>query len=207
MITDSVRATRAAALVVAALGGASHDFEWTARRAGGGAVRLHTSLCPLRADDGTIVGVVCLSFDTSAPCFPEVVTAALEKQDALITLVRDGVAFETVQALAGEDGQGPGDDAELGFLRRWLDHDPRPALERVICPLLAVFGEDDLMVPVAESARIFRATYTGHPEDLDIVTIPGADHRLQVGNPPALHPSYLPALSGLILQRLASAPG
>jgi hypothetical protein len=31
----------------------------------------------------------------------EVVTAALEKQDALITLVRDGAEFEIVQELAG----------------------------------------------------------------------------------------------------------
>ena len=136
---------------------------------------------------------------------PEVVAAALEKQDALSTLVRDGAEFEIVQELAGDDGPGPGDSAELEFVRRWLDHDPRPALERIGCPLLAVFGEDDLLVPVTESARIFRATYAGQPGSLDIVTIPGADHRLQVGNPPALHPSYLPSLSGWILQRRTHA--
>jgi pimeloyl-ACP methyl ester carboxylesterase len=131
----------------------------------------------------------------------EVVTAALEKQDALITLVHEGAEFEMVQALAGDDG--PRDSAELELVRRWLDHDPRPALERIVCSLLAIFGENDLLVPVAESARIFRATYAGPPGNLDIVTIPGADHRLQVDNPPVLHPSYLPTLCGWIVERLA----
>ena len=65
-ITDPVRATRSAALVVEVLGGISRDFEWTSRRAGDGTVRLHTSLCPLHDAHGGVVGVVCLSFDTSA---------------------------------------------------------------------------------------------------------------------------------------------
>ena len=57
----------------------------------------------------------------------DAVAGALATQDA-DRLVRAGADFETVQAAAGDDGHGPGDAAELELVRRWLDHDPRPAL-------------------------------------------------------------------------------
>ena len=75
-------------------------------------------------------------------------------------------------------------------MRRWLDHDPRPALERLTCPLLAIFGDQDLVTPVEESIAVFRAARAGRPGDLDVETLPGGDHRLQSGEPPALHPAY-----------------
>jgi diguanylate cyclase (GGDEF)-like protein/PAS domain S-box-containing protein len=105
-ITDSVRAARAAALVVAVLGGASHDFEWTSRRAGGGAVRLHTSLCPLRDAVGAVVGIVCLSFDTSErEAFEQaLVRAALHDQ---LTGLPGRSLFVHEVGLALSDRRGP----------------------------------------------------------------------------------------------------
>jgi pimeloyl-ACP methyl ester carboxylesterase len=85
-----------------------------------------------------------------------------------------------------------------------LDHDPRPALERLACPLLAIFGEKDLHVPVEESVAIFRAARSDHPGDLDIEILPGADHRLQIGDPPALHPDYAATLGEWIIRRVSS---
>ena len=130
----------------------------------------------------------------------EAVEAALAKQDALVALVRDGADFETVRAAAGGDDQGPGDAAELDLFRRWLDHDPRPALERITCPLLAIFGAEDLVTPVQDSIAGFRAARAGRTGDVEIETLPGADHRLHVGDPPTLHPAYASTLGEWIIR-------
>jgi uncharacterized protein len=127
---------------------------------------------------------------TAAGAPAEAVAGALAAQDALIALVRGGADIETVQAAAAEDGHGPGDAAELELVRRWLDHDPRPALERLTCPLLAIFGEKDLVTPVEDSIAVFRAARAGRPGQLDIETLAGGNHRLQIGEPPTLHPAY-----------------
>jgi uncharacterized protein len=127
---------------------------------------------------------------------PEAIAGALAKQDALMALVRDGADFETVVTAAG--GEGPPDALELELVRRWLEHDPRAALERLESPLLAIFGDEDLHVPIEESIAVFRAARADRPESLDVETLPGADHRLQVGDPKALHPAYEAALGDWI---------
>lgn len=133
----------------------------------------------------------------------EAVAGALATQDALVALVRGGADHETVKAAAGEDGHGPTDAAELELVRRWLDHDPRPALERITCPLLAVFGDEDLVTPVKDSVAVFRAARAGRPGGVEIETLPGADHRLHIGDPPALHPAYASTLGDWILRRVS----
>ena len=120
-----------------------------------------------------------------------------------MTLVRAGADFETVQAAAGDDGHGPGDDAEIELVRRWLDHDPRPALEQLTCPLLAIFGEQDLVTPVEESVAVFRAARTGRSGELHIATLAGGDHRLQIGEPPTLHPDYHQTLGDWIIRHVS----
>jgi pimeloyl-ACP methyl ester carboxylesterase len=53
-----------------------------------------------------------------------------------------------------------GDDGvveHLGFMARIYDYDPVPALERVTCPVLAIWGQRDLYVPVAASLEAFAA--------------------------------------------------
>jgi pimeloyl-ACP methyl ester carboxylesterase len=140
---------------------------------------------------------------TAAGAPAEAVAGALATQDALMALVRGGADFETVRAAAGDDDHGPGDAAELDLVRRWLDHDPRPALERLACPLLAIFGEKDLVTPVEESVAIVRAARAGRPGHLDVATLPGGDHRLQRGDPPALHPAYDATLGDWIIRHLA----
>jgi uncharacterized protein len=53
-----------------------------------------------------------------------------------------------------------GDDGvveHLAFMARIYDYDPIPALEKVTCPVLAIWGQRDLYVPVAASAERFAA--------------------------------------------------
>ena len=133
----------------------------------------------------------------------DVVADALATQDALMALVRDGADIETVRAAAGGDGQGPGDAGELELVRRWLDHDPVPNLERLESPLLAIFGGQDLHVPVEESVAVFRAARAGRPGELDIELLPGGDHRLQSGDPQTLDPAYASTLGDWIVRHVS----
>jgi hypothetical protein len=58
---------------------------------------------------------------------------------------------------------------------RWLLRDRYPSIDRIAritSPLLVIVGEDDLVVPAADSAALYDAA--PHPKRL--VTIPGADH-------------------------------
>jgi pimeloyl-ACP methyl ester carboxylesterase len=53
-----------------------------------------------------------------------------------------------------------GDDGvveHLAFMARIYDYDPTPALARVTCPVLAIWGARDIYVPVAASAEAFAA--------------------------------------------------
>ncbi len=75
-------------------------------------------------------------------------------------------------------------DEEIATLLRWrcLDLDPSPAWERIRCPVLAVYGEADEIVPVAESAaRLGAALERGANEDHEVRVVPGANHSLQPG--------------------------
>ncbi|MEV2242200.1 alpha/beta fold hydrolase [Micromonospora sp. NPDC049891] len=70
----------------------------------------------------------------------------------------------------------------IAFLAGIADHDPTTALRSLTCPLLAIYGAEDLLVPVRESARVVATILreAGH-DDHEIVVFPGADHNLRVG--------------------------
>jgi hypothetical protein len=132
----------------------------------------------------------------------ESIERTLDAYDRVVALVRDGATLETVKAAVAEAGMAgaePADPEELELVRRWQDHDPRPALERMACPILAIFGGADQLVPVEASAAVFRAAGARPGRRVDIVVLPGASHRLLVGEPPALHPSYLTTLTDWIV--------
>jgi pimeloyl-ACP methyl ester carboxylesterase len=71
--------------------------------------------------------------------------------------------------------------AELGFVMRILVYDPQPALAALRCPLLAIFGADDRVVPVERSVRAIERLV----RDRLVVVFPDADHnaRVSTGEP------------------------
>jgi uncharacterized protein len=139
--------------------------------------------------------------------------AAVERfYDRLIASAREGASLEEArEALAREGSPAVLEDLEIPFLpddtAEWefacsiVDYDPRPALERIRVPVLALFGEADTIVPVAESARVYRESVS--PDLLTLVIVPGADHRLQTGNPPRLADGYLERVAEFVLAALA----
>jgi fermentation-respiration switch protein FrsA (DUF1100 family) len=48
-----------------------------------------------------------------------------------------------------------------------FDYDPRPAMERISVPTLALFGGDDAIVPVDESVAVYREAVRP-----DLLTLP-----------------------------------
>ena len=132
--------------------------------------------------------------------------------DWLVTLMRERVPFEDVRRRIAEAGF-PDAFHELGLpvlpersedwnlMTRLLDYDPRPALERIRVPLLALFGADDTIVPVEASVDVYREAV--RPELLTVAVLPGGDHRLQTGDPPALANGYLGTLSSFVVSAVA----
>lgn len=137
---------------------------------------------------------------------------AMEQFDALVEVVHDGGRFEDVRGRI-LPGRRPGiyekldltlfpDDAELwDFMVAILDYDPRPALERISVPVLALFGAGDTLVPVDESVAVYRAAV--RRELLALAVFPGADHRMQAGDPPHMVDGYLETLSSFIRAAVA----
>lgn len=131
------------------------------------------------------------------------VDARLRAFDVMVEMLRAGVAFDDARvrmvALGVEDGAGfvASDDAEWGLARAIIDHDPRPAMRRIEVPVLALFGADDEVVPVAASVDVYRAEV--RRDLLTVAVLPGGDHRVQAGDPPRLVARYADTLVGFIL--------
>ena len=80
-----------------------------------------------------------------------------------------------------------------------LLNDPEDYLTRVRCPLLAFFGEDDLLQPTERSAALYDQYLTAAGnKDYKIVVIPGVGHSIGLWTP-----GYWPALSDW-LDRISS---
>jgi pimeloyl-ACP methyl ester carboxylesterase len=66
------------------------------------------------------------------------------------------------------------------WFRYFLTLDPRPALRKVKCPVLAINGENDLQVPANENLReIEGALKAGGNNDITIVRLPKLNHLFQ----------------------------
>ena len=132
------------------------------------------------------------------------VDTAMRQFDFLAQLARDRVPFADAQERARHAAGDldspfvPDDEDVWNLISTGLDYDPRPALERITTPVLALFGGDDAVVPVTDSVDVFRAAVPA--EHLRVEVFKGADHRLQVGDPPQLADGYLETLASFIVR-------
>jgi uncharacterized protein len=101
-------------------------------------------------------------------------------------------AFETVSLPVL-----PEDEADWQLFAAMVDYDPRPALERIEVPVLALFGADDPITPVEDSVAVFREA--GRPGLTHVEVFAGAGHRLEIGDPPTLVDGYLETLVSFVL--------
>jgi uncharacterized protein len=136
------------------------------------------------------------------------VEAELERFDFVLGLMRENVPLEGVQGrldAAGFAVHGHldvvDDPAEWRLIAAIVDYDPRPALERIHVPVLALFGEDDAIVPVDESVAVYRQAV--RPELLTVAVLPEGNHRIQVGDPPRMAAGYMERLLAFIAAAVA----
>jgi pimeloyl-ACP methyl ester carboxylesterase len=132
---------------------------------------------------------------------------AMSDFEALVAMLRERAPFEEARLRIREAGLGtvyeeldlpfvPEDEAEWNLGAAMIDYDPRPALERITVPVLALFGGDDTIVPVEESVAVYREAV--RPNLLAVEVFPGGDHRVQTGDPPRMADGYLETLSSFI---------
>jgi len=82
-------------------------------------------------------------------------------------------------------GAGATLDAQLKMVltpwfRYFLTYDPKPALMKVRCPVLAINGEKDLQVPPDEDLRVIEQTLAAAKNpDYKVVKLPGLNHLFQ----------------------------
>jgi pimeloyl-ACP methyl ester carboxylesterase len=130
------------------------------------------------------------------------IAEGLRSFDVLLAMLREGAALAHARHRFDAAGFPLPPDFELAeeadweHMRALVDYDPRPALERLTVPVLALFGEDDSIVPVGASVAVFEEAV--RPEHLTVVVLPEADHRMQVGDPPRLAEGYLNALTAFV---------
>jgi pimeloyl-ACP methyl ester carboxylesterase len=94
------------------------------------------------------------------------------------------------------------------FVLRWEREgfDPTATLEQMTCPLLALFGELDVLIPAAESAAgVARALAVAGNADATIHVFPGVNHRLKDAATGAFPPDYLPLLTDWLQERVRRA--
>jgi pimeloyl-ACP methyl ester carboxylesterase len=95
-----------------------------------------------------------------------------------------------------------------------MGYDPMPALEKVTCPVLAVFGELDTLTPVDETTRNLRdGLQKAKNRDVTIKVFPNADHALLVwpgpndqAHWPTLAVGYVDTLLDWIKKHVVSLP-
>lgn len=93
-----------------------------------------------------------------------------------------------------------------------MAYDPMPTLEKVTCPVLAIFGELDTSTPVAETIANYQAGLSkAGNRDVTIKVFPNADHALLVwpkagdkAHWPVLAPGYLDAMGNWVDRHIAS---
>lgn len=70
---------------------------------------------------------------------------------------------------------------EIAYVARLSTFDPRPALASLRCPLLALYGADDVHLPVERNVHVLEdALERAEHDDYSIIVVPDADHGLRV---------------------------
>jgi pimeloyl-ACP methyl ester carboxylesterase len=129
----------------------------------------------------------------------------------VVSMLRSGIALADAKTRVAERGVPtafetlslpvlPDDEAEWRLLAAMIDYDPRPALERIRVPVLALFGAEDPITPVERSVAVFRAAV--RPELLHVGVFEGAGHRLET-DALGLAAGYLETLRGFVLAAAA----
>ncbi|HEV2366239.1 MAG TPA: alpha/beta fold hydrolase [Caulobacteraceae bacterium] len=108
--------------------------------------------------------------------------AAIEKAGDQAAAVAAAKAILTSAATTAKAPPGSLDQAAAAMANPWfrffLSYDPVPALSRLRCPVLALWGSKDLQVPPDENAPVVSAALS-HDPDVQVEVLPGLNHLFQ----------------------------
>lgn len=131
--------------------------------------------------------------------FPEQeVRKAVTLHDAINEAARQHLPYAHISALLTRDANqawetfyGAWDEPMWSFFQLIMDYDPLPALERVRCPILALFGERDMVVPVQQSVSLMQQTFVRRgQQQATIHVFPDADHGIRLDGGERLAPGF-----------------
>lgn len=142
------------------------------------------------------------------------IQAAVAFMEAIHDAARAGMPFDEVNGSILQPAQGTPGGTYFGEISPQLWRflclnanplfEPIDALTRITCPVLAIFGEEDDLVPVAPSVEIFEAAFKrSDAPSLTIRVFPGADHRIRVGSAGAFAPGYLETMTGWLIRQVS----
>jgi len=146
-------------------------------------------------------------------------TEAMAWVDRRFGLMRDGTSPEAILAEQQQFADRPwfgtalvpyDSEPAIAFISGMLDFDPRAVMPDVRCPVLALFGAADTLVPAHTNLR----AYAEHlPSDVrhGYAVFPQANHGLFVADPvegvdrrDQLAPAYLPTVTAFLADQTAS---
>jgi uncharacterized protein len=120
----------------------------------------------------------------------EEIQQAIAYQDLYFEAMRSDTAYEKLRAeydrlrasgVRWAWNPGPKEALQRQRTRNFTDFDPVPVLEKVRCPVLAFFGEKDVLVPPEGNVGPLEAALKkGGNQDVTIKVLPGANHRFEV---------------------------
>jgi pimeloyl-ACP methyl ester carboxylesterase len=145
---------------------------------------------------------------------PDTAAAAVKLRAALEETITALPEAQRAQAGSPEAIEAQVRQVNSPWFRFFLTYDPRPALERVHVPILALNGGNDLQVPAEADLREVEAAFArGRNPDATARLLPGLNHLFQkssTGSPgeyatieETMDPTALDAVSGWILERFA----
>ena len=115
----------------------------------------------------------------------------MTKEEKAAIKDKDAYIKETVQSTIAQ--------FSTNWMKFFLNYDPVPALQKVTCPVLVLFGGKDLQVPPAQNRKYIEdALRSGGNNDFEVVVFPGANHLFQeagTGSPneyPQLPKEFIP---------------
>jgi fermentation-respiration switch protein FrsA (DUF1100 family) len=127
------------------------------------------------------------------------VTAAIKQLVAGMPEAQQGTTVRLLMAAAT--------DLLAPWTRYFIAYDPRPALEKLHVPVLALNGTLDLQVPYQQNlAAIEAALKSGGNRDYEIVEMPGLNHLFQTavtGNP-SEYPTISETMAPAVLEKIAA---
>lgn len=144
---------------------------------------------------------------------------ALDKKIAitLYGMVREGKKERDLERALGKEAGLQGELAalwqnqiprlETPWLRFFLSYDPRPELEKLKCPVLALHGEKDMDVSPDENVPALKAAL-GHNgnRDVTVKVMPGLNYYLQTAETglPIEYPAIAEAISPIALETIGA---